>query len=86
MKTSNTTLRPHIEKQHLDLYMSLVKEKGWAIMLPTLVSQARSQTSRAAAGSEDGRPDTFSVTALHERLIKFIVVNDQVRSRHLFNI
>jgi hypothetical protein len=83
LKTSNTSLRPHIEKHHTKLYLSLVKEHGWEIKLPGLVTQTQSQASGAAAASGSER-ETFSEIAFNEHLVKFIVVNDQVRSRHLF--
>jgi hypothetical protein len=48
-KTSNTSLRPHIERHHLDLFLQLAKENGWKVLLPGLVSQARSEATSAAA-------------------------------------
>ena len=84
MMTLTTSLRPHLEKRHLGLYMSLAKERGWEVKLPSILKQARSQASVAA--SEGERPDAFSEIAFHERLVKFIVINDQVCSLHQFNI
>ncbi len=80
---SNMSLHPHIEKNHLDLYLSLVKEKGWEIKLLGLLTQTRSQASGAVAalGSEH---ETFSEIAFNKHLVKFIVVNDQVCSHYLF--
>jgi hypothetical protein len=69
--------------------MTLAKENRWQIMLPGLLSEARSQAAGAAAAaamSEDDRPDTFNEHTFRERLVKFIVINDQVLSRHFFNI
>ena len=60
--------------------MSLAKERGWEMKLPS----HRSQASGVAAAAEGERPDLFSEIAFHEHLVKFIIVNDQVRSRHLF--
>jgi hypothetical protein len=89
LKTSNTSLRPHIERHHRELYMTLAKENRWQIMLPGLLLDAHSQAAGAAAVaamSEDDRPDTFNEHTFCERLVKFIVINDQVLSRHFFNI
>lgn len=55
--------------------MSLVKEKGWKITLPGLT---RSRASAQASTSQEERPDRFNEIAFHERLVKFIVSNDQV--------
>jgi hypothetical protein len=57
--------------------MSLVKEKGWKITLPGILSQARSRAA-AVAASEGDRPDRFTTEAFHEKLVKFIIVDDQV--------
>jgi hypothetical protein len=48
-KMSTTSLHPHIEKYHLDLYMTLVVEKEWKILLLGLVSNAQSQATNEAA-------------------------------------
>lgn len=53
-------------------------------MLPGLTSQARSQASGVAT-PEGEQPDRFNEIAFHDRLVKFIIVNDQVRSPYLFN-
>jgi len=39
-KMSTTSLCPHIEKYHRDLFLSLAKERGWKMQLPGLQSQA----------------------------------------------
>jgi hypothetical protein len=41
-KMSTTSLCPHIEKYHLDLYMTIAAKKGWKILLPRLISNAQS--------------------------------------------
>lgn len=76
-KTSNTSLQPHIERHHSNLYMSLVKEKGWKITPPGILSQARSRAATVAV-LEGDRPDRFTIEAFHEKLAKFIIVDDQV--------
>ncbi|KAF8808087.1 hypothetical protein BYT27DRAFT_7223827 [Phlegmacium glaucopus] len=59
------TLRPHIEKYHLKLYLELQKARGWKILLPGLVSQARSQAM-------------LGMNSPQEDVLNFIVVDDQV--------
>jgi hypothetical protein len=75
--TSTTSLRPHIEKYHLEQFKQLAKEHGWKILLPGLASQARSE---AIVGAQQGRPDNlnFNESTFHDCLINFIVANDQV--------
>jgi hypothetical protein len=75
-ETSNTLLRPHIEKYHLEEYKRLAKEHGWKILLPGLVSQAQSEASVAAASDE--RPDKFDEHTFYEYLLNFIIADDQV--------
>jgi hypothetical protein len=44
-KSSTTMLQLHIEKYHLVIYTVEQKAWGWKILLPGLVSQARSQVA-----------------------------------------
>jgi hypothetical protein len=74
--TSNTSLRPHIESQHFELYVQLAKMKGWKIRLPGLLSQLRSRGTGAGVTSEGERP-TFE-RAFHDGLLKLILANNQV--------
>jgi hypothetical protein len=58
------------------------KARGWKILLPGLVSQAKSQAAEAAASvdhSQQGkaRASFDEATFLHH-LVNFIVVDDQV--------
>jgi len=71
------SLRPHIEKHHLQLFQQLAKEKGWKILLPGLVLEACSQVS-AVGLTEDELPDTFDESTFHRYLLNFIVADDQV--------
>lgn len=75
--TSTTSLRPHIEKYHLEEYKRLANERGWKIMLPGLVSQARSEAA-ASVPAADERRDDFDEQTFHEYLLNFIVADDQV--------
>jgi hypothetical protein len=76
--TSNTSLRPHIQKHHLDLFLRLAKEKGWTIQLPGLVSQSRSQAANEAAASQVRQPEKFDEKTFHQHLVNFIIADDQV--------
>ena len=78
--TSTSSLRPHIEKYHLELFKTLAQERGWRILLPGLVSQARSQASAESAnqGVASEQPDKFNESSFHEHLLNFIVADDQV--------
>jgi hypothetical protein len=44
-RTAHSNLRAHIERYHLKLYLDLAEEKGWAVRLPMLPSQARLQAA-----------------------------------------
>jgi hypothetical protein len=77
-KTSNTSLRPHIERHHLDLFLQLAKENGWKVLLPGLVSQARSEATSAAASVSAERRGQFDESTFHQYLLNFIVADDQV--------
>ena len=75
--TSNSSLRPHLEKAHWDLYMRLKEMHGWDTQLPGEASRARSQ---ATGTVEDGRGriEAFSEETFHKYLYRFIVADDQV--------
>src|ERR1700735_986452 len=74
--TSTSSLRPHIEKYHLDKYKKIAKEGCWKILLPGLVSQSRSEAM--AATIQEGQPDKFDEHTFHKHLLNFIVADDQV--------
>jgi hypothetical protein len=76
--TSNTSLRPHLEKYHVDLYMRLAKERGWEIFLPGYRSQARSQAASDASASQVPPVVQFSEERFQQYLLNFIVADDQV--------
>jgi hypothetical protein len=76
--SSTTTLRPHIEKYHLDAYRKEQKLQGWKILLPTLASQARSQAASETHSQNEGDRDRFDEETFQRYLINFIVANDQV--------
>lgn len=76
--TSSSSLCPHIEKYHLDLFKTLAQERGWKIYLPGLVSQANSQANAEAGGVASNQPDNFNEQSFHQHLLNFIVADDQV--------
>jgi hypothetical protein len=73
-KASNTSLRPHLEKVHFQLYMQQKELQGWKNQLPGQASLA----TTAATVAQDVRIDAFNEETFHRYLINFIVVNDQV--------
>lgn len=77
--TSNTSLRPHIEREHLDLYLKVAKERSWKLSLPGLLSQARTQAASQGTASQGTQSAEFSQDAFHQHLLNFIVADDQVR-------
>ncbi len=77
-KMSTTSLCPHIEKYHRDLFLSLAKERGWKMQLPGLQSQAQSQAASETAASQAGQLDKFDENTFHQYLVKFIVMDNQV--------
>src|SRR5258708_4652146 len=85
LNTSTTSLHPHLEKHHLELYMTLVKEKGWVNKLLgcRAKTHTRSQMSNQTATSQGERPTIYDEANFHQLLLKFIVVDNQVCS-HCF--
>lgn len=73
LKTSTTSLRRHLEKNHLELYRQLAKEKQWKTLLPSLRSQQPS-------ASENEQPDAFNEKTFQQYLVNFVVADDQVFS------
>ena len=76
-KTSNTSLRPHLEKVHFELYMQLKKDNGWKTQLPGQATEARSQAT-SGSNSAQGVQDVFDEHTFHRYLVNFIVADDQV--------
>jgi hypothetical protein len=106
--TSNWSLRAHIEKFHLDLYLDEAERNGWSVYLENVrkafevgytfptIRQALSRPNvtirtlpplshlppaeSPVALQPSGLPP-FSIVALHQYLVKFIVSDDQASSR-----
>ena len=73
--TSSSGLRNHLDKWHCALYLQLAKEHGWTIQLPS----HRDAIARQAAAAQSVVQHTpFSPDGLLNRLVWFIVANDQV--------
>ena len=83
--TSTSSLRPHIEKYHLDLYQTLAKANGWTVYLPGLVSQAKSQAVSEVTTQGEQR-DKFDVDTFHQHLLNFIIADDQVCTHLVFYV
>jgi hypothetical protein len=73
-KTSTTSLRPHLKRVHLQLYMQQKELRGWKNQLPGQASLA----TTAASLAQDVHIDTFNEETFHRYLINFIVADDQV--------
>ena len=83
-KMSTISLRPHIERHHLELFLRLAKEKSWKIQLPGLVSQARSQAASKASALR-GQPSVeFNEQKFQQYLLDFIIADDQVHDLCFF--
>ena len=79
-KTSNTSLRPHLEKYHCSPYMQMKALHGWPTNLP---GQASQMTTGATPAQVIRPTDVFSEQTFHRHLINFIVADDQVCPHHL---
>ena len=56
----------------------LAAERGWKVLLPGLVSQAKSQSAAAASANQDEEPVPFDEHVFQQYLLNFIVADDQV--------
>jgi hypothetical protein len=74
--TANNNLRNHLYKHHAEEYDRVVLEHNWKYKLST---QSNDSVSRKNAGSvRDRALPQFSPAAFLERLVCFIVADDQV--------
>ncbi|KAN0136340.1 hypothetical protein V8E53_005708 [Lactarius tabidus] len=70
MTTANTNLKQHIKKFHRDLWLASAQKNRW--------KNLDSQVSTQSVASQ-GRPrEEFDVDKLHQYIVKFIVVDDQL--------
>jgi hypothetical protein len=77
-KTATSGLRSHLERFHKEEYVLLSKERGWVMQLASLKSQQGQSTT--GPGIAINLPKIlFSSDAVTDHLIRFIVVNDQVK-------
>lgn len=74
VKTSNTSLRPHLEKVHYKLYCEKRTECGWTTLLPGEISRATS----SGAAVQQTQVDVYSEQTFLKTLLEFVVVDDQV--------
>ena len=85
LKTLTSMLQLHIQRHHLLLFQDLVKKNRWRILLPCLVSEARSQASTVNS-TQDEQPDLFDESTFHCKLLNFVIADDQVGIFHLPSI
>jgi len=76
VKTLTSSLWPHIQRHHLELFLKMAIPNNWNILLPGLVSQAKLTAS--AAESEAQEADKFTEQMFHSSLVNFIIADDQV--------
>jgi len=74
-RTANGPLHQHIKWQHKALYIELIKKHGWVNQLPYFKEEAL----RLAVAAISSIPRmTFSLDGILEKLVQFIVTNNQV--------
>ena len=73
-----TTLRPHIDRFHMKIFLDQQPVHGWKILLLSLVSQARSQVTSVGHSQQGEAHDRFDQSTFMHYLINFVVADDQV--------
>ena len=73
-RSSNTTLRVHLDNGHRDEYMTICKQKGWEMK----IASAR-QLQPGIVSTLDAQRIPFSQAAFIQNLVMFVAANDQVR-------
>jgi hypothetical protein len=73
-KTSNSSLRPHLERVHYELYCEKRKIYGWKTQLPGEASRAMSCGTQA----QDTQVNEYDEKKFLKYLLEFIVADDQV--------
>ena len=78
-KTSNTSLRVHLECIHKTEYLELCKANGWSVMLPKTRKLALVRGGSEGGQSGIGPPcPAFSQSQFLQSLVDFIISDDQV--------
>ena len=72
-RSSNTTLRVHLDNEHCDEYIMVCKQKGWEIKI---ASACWLQLGIVSALDTQRIP--FLQAAFIQNLVMFIATNDQV--------
>lgn len=75
--TSTSSLRKHLRQIHYGLYIDTLKLNGWTQWLQPNEIDLQLQQQQAAKPSHQRLP--FSPKALLDALVRWIVVDDQVR-------
>jgi replication initiation and membrane attachment protein DnaB len=71
MSTANTNLKRHIKTRHIEIWNENAGKYGW--------KNLDSQASTKSVASLDTPREEFDVEKFHQRLVNFIVADDQVR-------
>jgi hypothetical protein len=86
-KSSNTTLRNHLESNHKAEYLRMCEANQWVNMLPKMKKELelkREADNLAGGGGGSGGPrPTFSQSQFLKSLVNFIVADDQVSNKQL---
>lgn len=72
-RSSNTTLRAHLDRDHREEYIRVCKQNNWEIK----IASAR-QSQLEIASPLDAQRTPFSKLAFIQHLVMFIAANDQV--------
>jgi hypothetical protein len=74
---SSSSLHNHLDRWHCTLYLQLAEEHSWTIQLPS----HRDAIARQTAATQLAVQHTpFSSDGLLDRLVQFIVANNQVHT------
>jgi hypothetical protein len=73
-KTSNSSLRPHLERVHYELYCKKRNKYKWKTLLPGEVLQATS----SGIPAQDTQVDEYDDQTFVKYLLEFVVADDQV--------
>ena len=76
--TGYSALRGHLERHHEEEYLKVCQESGWKVMLPTWLKKEKVTLDTALQEAQGSRVP-FSPEEFLERLVNWIVADDQVR-------
>ena len=73
-RSSNTTLRVHLDNEHREEYIAVCQQKGWGIKIASA-----HQSQPGIVSTLDAHRIPFSQAAFIQSLVMFVAANDQVR-------